>query len=130
MTLTSLPDRNCIHLEKIIDPDRYGTMNKLHRVTAQILRFIKKLRKQLYLVTSELRYSKLRDYGSEVFSQPRFLTSYNVFEPVVKMYEFNNLVCFSMMIRLFGVKVELPTLRYLIVQNSRFCCLLSIPFRN
>ncbi|XP_046844771.1 uncharacterized protein LOC124438641 [Xenia sp. Carnegie-2017] len=58
-TLTSLPDRNCIHLEKIIEQDRYGTKNKLLRVTAQILRFIKKSRKQLCSVTSELNANEL-----------------------------------------------------------------------
>ncbi|XP_046841882.1 uncharacterized protein LOC124435999 [Xenia sp. Carnegie-2017] len=59
LTLTSLPDRNSIHLEKIIDQDRYGTKNKLLRVTAQILRFIKKSRKQLCSVTSELNANDL-----------------------------------------------------------------------
>ncbi len=55
----SLNDNHPIHLEKIIDHEKYSTKIKLLRVTAQVFRFVKKLRKQPCTTSPEISADEL-----------------------------------------------------------------------
>jgi hypothetical protein len=51
----------CIHLEKIIDVEKFSSKERLLRITARVLRFVKRARKQRGPFATELRAEELRE---------------------------------------------------------------------
>ena len=97
----SLNDNHPIHVEKIIDHEKYSTKIKLLGVTAQVFRFVKKLGKQPCTTSPEISANEL------IEAEKSWIQSIQSTE----LYEFNNLGCFSMTTRLFGAKGELTMLQ-------------------
>jgi hypothetical protein len=50
-----------VHIERILNPQRYSTKTKLLRVTALVIRFIKKTRKQPCTISPEVNADELKE---------------------------------------------------------------------
>ncbi|CAB4007271.1 Hypothetical predicted protein [Paramuricea clavata] len=60
-SLSGISLNGSVHIERILDPQRYSTKTKLPRVTALVIRFIKKTRKQRCTISPEVNADELKE---------------------------------------------------------------------